>query len=574
MKFILSQMEYFLARHDNRRNLRFMLRFALLIGALVMIYSVLFHSIMELEGREYSQLTGLYWTLTVMSTLGFGDITFHSDLGMIFSIVVLMSGIMLFMLLLPFTFIRFVYAPWLDAHNKAKTPRELPKETSGHVLIVGSDGMALSLAARCAHYGIPCALLLDDDRKAVTLFDQGYNVVYGETDSTSGYAAARAENAALILALHDDMKNTNIASTVHEYSPGGLLAASADHEAAVDILRLAGCRHVLHFPQILGEALARRVFSSDPGMNIIGGFAGFCIAESPATGTSLAGKRIMDTDLRSRFGLNVAGIWQGKQYLPAKPEALLEEGSILLLAGTADKLENYASSLRRRQTVPEPPALILGGGRVGSAVVKTLERRNIPFRVVEQKDSLAPKGDPRYIHGDAADISVLRGAGLDETRNIIVTTHNDDLNIYLTIYCRKLRPDIKIISRATLDRNVPSLYNAGANLVMSQAGLTADMVINLLKPGRVFMFTEGLNVFRMPVPPGLIGVPLKASGIRQDTDCNVIAVQAGDKVSVPPDPALPLAESEELILIGTAEAEKNFLRLYATPRLTPFFGSA
>ncbi|MDR2801183.1 MAG: NAD-binding protein, partial [Desulfovibrio sp.] len=462
MKFVLSQMEYFLARHDNRRNLRFMLRFALLIGALVIFYSILFHSIMKLEGREYSQLTGLYWTLTVMSTLGFGDITFHSDLGMIFSIVVLMSGIVLFMLLLPFTFIRFVYAPWLDAHNKAKTPRELPKETSGHVLIVGSDGMALSLATRCVHYGIPCALLLDDDRKAVTLVDQGYNVVYGETDSTSGYAAARAENAALILALHDDMKNTNIASTVHEYSPGALLAASADHEAAVDILRLAGCRHVLHFPQILGEALARRVFSTDSGMNIIGGFAGFCIAESPATGTSLAGKRIMDTDLRSRFGLNVAGIWHGKQYLPAKPEALLEDGSILLLAGTSEKLENYARSLRRRQTLPEPPALILGGGRVGSAVARTLERRNIPFRVVEQKDTLSPKGDPRYVRGDAADISVLRSAGLDETRNIIVTTHNDDLNIYLTIYCRKLRPDIKIISRATMDRNVPSLYNAGA----------------------------------------------------------------------------------------------------------------
>ena len=43
--------------------------------------------------------------------------------------------------------------------------------------------------------------------------------------------------------------------------------------------------------------------------------------------------------------------------------------------------------------------------------------------------------------------------------------HNDDLNIYLTIYCRKLRPDIQIISRSTLERNVASLYSAGANLV-------------------------------------------------------------------------------------------------------------
>jgi K+/H+ antiporter YhaU regulatory subunit KhtT len=100
------------------------------------------------------------------------------------------------------------------------------------------------------------------------------------------------------------------------------------------------------------------------------------------------------------------------------------------------------------------------------------------------------------------------------------------------------------------------------------------MVLNLLKPGLVFMFTEGLNIFRIPVPPGLKGVSLKTSGIRQDTDCNVIAVQAGEKISVPPDPNQPLAEKEELILIGTAEAEKNFLRLYAAPRFTPSFGGA
>ena len=48
------------------------------------VYSVLFHVIMEMEGQRHSWLTGLYWTLTVMSTLGFGDITFTTDLGRLF----------------------------------------------------------------------------------------------------------------------------------------------------------------------------------------------------------------------------------------------------------------------------------------------------------------------------------------------------------------------------------------------------------------------------------------------------------------------------------------------------------
>jgi hypothetical protein len=45
------------------------------------------------EGRYHSWITGLYWTLPVMTTLGFGDITFASDIGRLFSIIVLLSGI-------------------------------------------------------------------------------------------------------------------------------------------------------------------------------------------------------------------------------------------------------------------------------------------------------------------------------------------------------------------------------------------------------------------------------------------------------------------------------------------------
>ncbi|MDR2604226.1 MAG: NAD-binding protein [Desulfovibrio sp.] len=561
MKFISSQLNYFLAPAGNRRNILFMLRFLLFLCALVLLYSALFHCIMQYEGREYSLFTGLYWTLTVMSTLGFGDITFHSDLGMLFSVTVLLSGVLLFMLLLPFTFIRFVYAPWLEAQNKALTPRMLPEDSAGHVVIVGSDGAALSIASRCLRYDIPYVLLEADNAKAVSLFDRGWKVVLGDTDSVSGYAAVRAEKAALVLALHDDMKNTNIAYTVREYAPLAPLAASVNREASADILLLAGCDHVLNFAGMLGKGLAGRVFGGNSTSNIIGRFEGLCIAESTAGGGKLAGLRIRDTDLRSRFGLNAVGIWQGNRYLPAGPDTELDNNSILLLAGTAESLENFDRHVFPEHAVENPaPVLILGGGRVGAAVAAALESRGIAWRIVEQQKKLGQ--DERVVIGDAADIAVLLKAGLHETRTIIVTTHNDDLNIYLTIYCRKLRPDIQIICRATLENNLPSLYSAGADLVMSQAGLAADTVINLLIPGRVFTLTEGLNIFRILTPLSLVGQTLKSGGIRQRTNCNVAAVKNGEALSVPPDPDRPLAAGDELIIIGSVDAEKSFIRTF------------
>ena len=59
-----------------------------------------------MEEQEHSWLTGFYWTLTVMTTLGFGDITFHSDIGRLFSVLVLLTGVILLLIVLPFTFIR------------------------------------------------------------------------------------------------------------------------------------------------------------------------------------------------------------------------------------------------------------------------------------------------------------------------------------------------------------------------------------------------------------------------------------------------------------------------------------
>jgi hypothetical protein len=111
-----------------QRNLKVLSQFVIALTALVAVYSVLFHFIMAWEGQRFSWLTGVYWTLTVMSTLGFGDITFQSDLGRLFSIVVLLSGTLFMLILLPFTFIQFFLramdgCPSGGARSARTTPR-------------------------------------------------------------------------------------------------------------------------------------------------------------------------------------------------------------------------------------------------------------------------------------------------------------------------------------------------------------------------------------------------------------------------------------------------------------------
>ena len=167
------------------------------------------------------------------------------------------------------------------------------------------------------------------------------------------------------------------------------------------------------------------------------------------------------------------------------------------------------------------------------------------------------------MHGDAADLAVLERAGIREAPSVIITTHDDDTNIYLTIYCRRLRPDIQIISRATLDRNVRILHAAGADLVLSLASMITGSVINLLSPGRVFMLNEGLDIFRVRAGDKLDGKTLMESGIRRDTGCNVVAVSGtGGSMRVNPAPDYRFTLGEELYMVGDSTAEAAYYERY------------
>ena len=113
----------FLTHPARRRNVLALAKLLALLALVVAVYTAVFHYLMALEGQQHSWTTGVYWVLVVMSTLGFGDITFESDLGRAFSVIVLLSGSVFMLVLLPFMFIQFFYVPWMESQEAARAPR-------------------------------------------------------------------------------------------------------------------------------------------------------------------------------------------------------------------------------------------------------------------------------------------------------------------------------------------------------------------------------------------------------------------------------------------------------------------
>jgi Trk K+ transport system NAD-binding subunit len=559
MKFLIGQFAYMLTG-ASERNIRMLLKFLLLLITMITVYSTLFHFLMILEDKEFSWITGFYWTLTVMSTLGFGDITFDSDLGKLFSMIVLLSGIILLLIMLPFTFIQFFYAPWLEAQTKARAPRKVPEEMKGHVILTNYDPITMNLVDKLKHYQNEYVIVMEDVKKALELMDLDYNVVVGELGDPETYMRLNAEKAAMVVANINDMMNTNIAFTIREVSESVPIIANADLDDSVDILQLAGSTHVFQFMALLGRSLSRRVLKTSAQANVIGSIDSLLLAEAPAMRTTLVGKTLQLSRLRQKTGLTVVGVWERGTFQNPTATTLIHATSVLLMAGTAEQLKNYDEHFGGYQK-SKAPVLILGGGRVGRAAAEALEEGDIDYRIIEKNKRRIE--DNRYIHGSAADINTLERAGIKEAPSVIITTHDDPINIYLTIYCRRLRPDIQIISRATLDRSISKLHTAGADLVMSYASLAANTILNLLKPDKVLMLAEGLNVFRVGVHTSLEGKSLADSRIRLETGCNIIATNQDGKMVINPDPSVCLHEDNELIIIGTDEAEKRFFKMYS-----------
>ncbi len=559
MKSFTTLYLHFMQNRASRRNLRVLAQFVLLLIGMILVYSVLFHYLMAWEGRRYTWITGVYWTLTVMSTLGFGDITFHTDLGRIFSMVVLMSGTLFMLILLPFTFIQFFYAPWIQAQEAARAPRSLPANTEGHVIVTTYGPVEAALIKKLTQFKYPYVILVSEVSEALRLHDLDLKVVVGELDDPETYRLLRTDKAALVATVGSDVINTNVAFTAREVSEKVPIVATATDVASVDILELAGCTRVLELAEMMGRSLARRVIGRDAKSHVIGQFDDLLIAEASTAGTPLVGRTLRDIRLRDHVNITVSGVWERGRYQNAGPDTLITENTVLVLAGTRNQLDEY-DSLFCIYHASDVPVVIIGFGRVGSATARGLDQQTIEYRVVEKK--ARQKHDDRLIVGDAADLEILKQAGIMETPAVVITTHDDALNVYLTLYCRRLRADIQIISRATLERNIHTLHRAGADFVISEASMGANAIFNLLRRSDVLLLAEGLDVFKVNVPPSLAGKTLTEGAVRQRTGCSVIAINSKEGLQVNPGPDTTLPASGEMFVIGTDESQLRFLDLH------------
>lgn len=173
--------------------------------------------------------------------------------------------------------------------------------------------------------------------------------------------------------------------------------------------------------------------------------------------------------------------------------------------------------LRRRQRADEEDfkvmtdhLVLLGYGRMGSSIGRTLHANSVPLIVVEidggVAELLAQSGIP-YIYGDAFNSIVLEKANLKHARCMVVTIPDHMVALHVIALARSENPDIQVIVRASRLSDVQLFHSHGADVVvqpefeasieatkmaMSRMNRPQEEIINAVRQIR----SQGNTIFR------------------------------------------------------------------------------
>lgn len=211
--------------------------------------------------------------------------------------------------------------------------------------------------------------------------------------------------------------------------------------------------------------------------------------------------------------------------------------------------------------------VVCGYGRMGHAVIDVLRDRGVDFAVVELSADRfrdIEKQKLYAVQGDATQEDVLKAAGVDRAKTLIMCLADDAHNVYAILLARQLNPEITIIARAVDDGAEERLRLAGADRVLNpyRAGGTR-LAMTALKP-TVTDFVEAsmmgssveLELAEVTVHPSseLVGKTLAGAEVRKRFGIIVVALSHGDRSIFNPGPDERIEAGDVLVALGPMNA--------------------
>jgi voltage-gated potassium channel len=212
--------------------------------------------------------------------------------------------------------------------------------------------------------------------------------------------------------------------------------------------------------------------------------------------------------------------------------------------------------------------IICGAGRVGSRIIRELQRLEEPFIVIEREHHQVARlieEDVLVLVRDATLEETLRDAGVEHARALAACLPDDADNVYVVLTARGLNNNLHIVARAVEEQAEPKLIRAGANRVIAPIIIGGQRMVQALTKPAVSDFIDSIaaedldldfeEVVVAPSSP-YVGHKLKFTNIRSELDVVIVAVRrsSNSEMIFNPSGDAHIEAGDMLIAIGRAES--------------------
>ncbi len=347
-KFKKSRFEFLVSREFIREFYPLIIGFIFLLC--VYLYGI--YIFMYIEGWNF--LDSFYQVVITLSTVGFKEVHNFSDEGKIHTSILIILGVGTY---------AYIIGSFTNAFLEGKIQLFWGKKRmeakilslKNHYIICGYGRIGSIVANELKREGCTVVVIENNKETIKELIENKFFYVEGNaTDDKVLYKAGIKNAQALITALSTDAQNVYVALTARQISPKLTIIARAENEDSIRKLELAGATRALT-PHILGglrmaQMVLRPTVINFLDMAIHGNDLNLQMEEIIIPETSeIAGKNIIDTELRPRFNLIIIAIKKHDGSMIYNPQAkeVLEGRDTLIVVGKKSDLKKFKETLER-----------------------------------------------------------------------------------------------------------------------------------------------------------------------------------------------------------------------------------
>jgi len=327
------------------------------IGIFILFVIIISFSLVFMYVEGWSLVQSLYFSITTISTVGYGDLHPTNEYGQILAILFIIFGVSTGLYTLG-AFAESFISGYFTKYNRMVKMKKRIDELEDHYIVCGYGRIGKIVVDRLRESDVDFVVIDTNEEllKAEFEKDSDFNYIIGNATHDEFLKNAHIDTAkCLISTVSTDSDNVYITLSSKRLNPKLYVVSKADEVVALDKLLIAGADKVVS-PYVIGGMRVAELALKPGILDFVSTF--MSIAKYEYDGdleirknvlnkkSKILGKSITDSQIRYSSGATIIGIKkQNDLIVNPGPEVILELGDEIYAFGTKQQLDNLETIL-------------------------------------------------------------------------------------------------------------------------------------------------------------------------------------------------------------------------------------